>query len=86
MNGSMVKNHISFKKGFGYNATQRTSHLLWFQACQIRLQDLIHQLQRHLQDRRVILHHLLAARLLHLQYVKFRFENGRIELKVTSLH
>ena len=25
MNGSMVKNHISFKTGFGYNATRRTS-------------------------------------------------------------
>ena len=43
MNGSMVKNHISLKTGFGYPATRRTSFLLWFQACQIRLQDLIHQ-------------------------------------------
>ena len=49
MNGSMVKNHISLKTGFGYNARRRTSFLLWFQACQqIRLQDLIHQLQRTL--------------------------------------
>ena len=38
----------------------------WFQACQVRLQDL-HQLQGHLQDRRVFAHHLLPARLLHLQ-------------------
>ena len=30
MNGSMVKNHISFKTGFGYNATRRTSFLKWF--------------------------------------------------------
>ena len=51
MNGSMVKNHISIKKGFGYSATRRTSFLLWFQACQrVRLQDLIHQLQGHFQD------------------------------------
>ena len=41
MNGSMVQNHISLKTGFGYNATRRTSFLLWFQACQqIHLQDL----------------------------------------------
>ena len=53
MNGSMVKNHISLKAGFGYLATRRTSFLLWFQACQIRLQDLIHQLQGHFQDRGV---------------------------------
>ena len=51
MNGSMVKNHISLKTGFGHNATRRTSFLLWFQACQLRLQDLIHQLQGHFQDR-----------------------------------
>ena len=31
--GSMVKNHISFKTGFGYNATRRTSFRSWFQAC-----------------------------------------------------
>ena len=37
-NGSMVKNHISFKTGFRYLATRRVSFLLWFQACQIRLQ------------------------------------------------
>ena len=42
--------------------------LLWFQACQqIRLQDLIHQLQGHFQDRGVIAQHLLQARLHHLQ-------------------
>ena len=51
MNGSMVKNHISLKTGFGFLATRRTSFLLWFQACQIRLQDLIHQLQGHSQDK-----------------------------------
>ena len=42
--------------------------------------DLIRQLQGHFQDRRVIPHHLL-----HLQQVKFRLENERIELRVTSL-
>ena len=45
-NGSMVKNHISFKTGFGYNATRRTSFLSWFEACQRVLpQVLIIQLQ-----------------------------------------
>ena len=43
-NGSMVKNHISLRTEFGLFATQRTSFLLWFQACQVRLLDL-HQLQ-----------------------------------------
>ena len=66
MNGSMVINHISLKTGFGYLATRRTSFLLWFQACQVRPLDL-HQLERHLRDRRVIPHHLLQPRLLHLQ-------------------
>ena len=65
-NGSMVENHISLKTGSGFRATRRTSFLLWFQACQIRPLDL--QLQRHLQDKRVITQHLLRARLLHLQY------------------
>ena len=51
MSGSMVKTHISSKTGFRYNATRRTSFLLWFQACQrVRLQDLIHRLQGHFQD------------------------------------
>ena len=59
--------------------------LLRFQACQIRLLDLTHQLRGHFQDRRVIAHHLLPARLHHLQQVKFRLENERIELRVTSL-
>ena len=67
MSGSTVKIHISLKTGFGYSATRRTSFLLCFQACQIRLQDLIHQLQGHFQDRRVIAQHLLQARVRHLQ-------------------
>ena len=62
-NGSMVKNHISLKTGFGYPAIRRTSFLLWYQACQVRLLDL-HRLQRHLRDRRVILRHLLQFHLL----------------------
>ena len=45
--------------------TQRTSFLLWFQACQVRPLDL-HQLLRHLRDRRVVPHHLLQPHLLHL--------------------
>ena len=54
------------KTGFGYLATRRTSFLLWFQAYQVRPLDL-HQLQRHLQDRRIILHNLPQPYLLHLQ-------------------
>ena len=46
-NGSMVKNHISLRTEFGLFATQRTSFLLWFQACQVLPLDL-HQLQGHL--------------------------------------
>ena len=89
MNGSMVKNHISLKTGFGYNATRRTSFLSWFQACQrVRPPVLIIQLQRHLQDRRVIVLHLLQARLLHQRQqhqVIMRLEKERIELKVIPL-
>ena len=88
MNGSMVKNHISLKTGFGYNATRRTSFLSWFQACQrVRPPVLIIQLQGHLQDRRVIVLHLPQARLLHqLQHqVIMRLEKERIELKVIPL-
>ena len=66
VNGSTVKNHFSLKTGFGYNATRRTSFLLWFQACQRVLPPvLIIQLQWYLQDRRGIVLHLLQARLLH---------------------
>ena len=85
-NGSMVKNHISLKTGFGYNATRRTSFLLWFQACQVRPLDL-HQLQGHLRDRSGIVLHLLQARLLHRQQhqVIMRLEKERIELKVIPL-
>ena len=69
MNESMVKNHISLKTGIGFPATRKTSFLLWFQACEVRLQDR-HQLQGHLHDRRVTAHHLL--------------ENERINLRMTS--
>ena len=34
-NGSMVKNHISLKTGFGKFAIRKTSFLSWFQACQV---------------------------------------------------
>ena len=57
----------SLKTGFGFLATRRTSFLVWFHACQIRLQDLTHQLRGHFQDRRVIAQHLLPARLHHSQ-------------------
>ena len=67
MNGSMVKNHISLKTGFEDNAIRRTSLLLWFQACQIRLLDLAHRLRGHFQDKGVITQHLLPARLRYLQ-------------------
>ena len=56
--GSMVKNHIWLRTEFGLSATQRTLFLSWFQACQVLPLDL-HQLQGHLWDRRVVLHHLL---------------------------
>ena len=39
---------------------------MWFQAYQVRPLDL-HRLQRHLQDRRVVPHHLPQPHLLHLQ-------------------
>ena len=81
---TMVKNHISLKTRCGYNAIRRTSFLLWFQAYQVRPLDL-HRLQRHLRDRRVIPHHLLQPHLLHLQKVKFRFENEKMGLTVPPL-
>ena len=61
MNGSMVKNHISLKTGFEHNATRKTSFLLWFQACQIRLLDLTHQLRGPLQDRGVITYSISSS-------------------------
>ena len=61
------KPHI-IKMEFEYNAIRRTSFLSWFQACQrVRPPVLISQLQGHLQDRRVIVLHLLQARLRHRQ-------------------
>ena len=83
-NGSMVKKHISSKTGFGYLAIRRTSFQLWFQACQVRPLDL-HRLRRHVRDRRVIPHHLLQPHLLHLQQVKFSFENEKMGLTVTPI-
>ena len=52
---------------------------------QIRLLDLTHQLRGPFQDRGVIAQQLLPARLHHLQKVKLRLENERIELRVTPL-
>ena len=77
------KPHL-IKNGIRIACKRRTSFLLWLQACQIRLQDLIHQLQGHFQDRRVIPHHLLQPHLL-LQQVKFRVKNEEIGLRVISL-
>ena len=76
------KKHISLKTGFGYNATRRTSFLSWFQACQVRPLDL-HQLQRHLRDRRVIPHHLLHQ--LQQDQVTVRLEKERIKVKLIPL-
>ena len=59
------KPHL-INNGIRIPCNTRTSFLLWFQACQVRPLDL-HQLQRHLQHRRVIPHHLLQPHLLHLQ-------------------
>ena len=78
------KPHLIKKTGLGYSATRRTSFLSWFQAYQVRLLDL-HQFQGHLRDRRVIPHHLLQPHLLHLHELKFRLENEKIKLRVTSL-
>ena len=53
----------------------------------VRPPVLISQLQGHLQDKRVIVLHLLQARLRHQQQhqVMMRLEKERIELKVTPL-
>ena len=59
--GSMVKNHISSKTGFGHSATRRTSLRSWLQACRRVLPPVL-----ILQDRRAIILHLPQARLLHL--------------------
>ena len=87
MNGSMVKNHISLKTRFGYPAKRRTSFLLWFQACQVRPLDL-HQLQRHLRDRRVIPHHLLHPHLLSsptVGEIQIREREDRIESDISPV-
>ena len=41
---------------------------------------------RHLQDRRVIPHHLLQPHLLHLRQVKFKVKSEKIGMRVTSFH
>ena len=68
--------------------TENFVPVVWFQACQrVRPPVLISQLQGHLQDRRVIVLHLLQARLRHRQQhqVIMRLEKERIELKVIPL-
>ena len=54
------------------------SFLSWFQACQVRPLDL-HQLQRHLRDKRVIPHHLLQPRLLTVSEIQTREREDRID-------
>ena len=83
-NESMVKNHISLKTEFGLSATQRTSFLSWFQACQV-LPRHLHQLHGHLWKNRRVLLHLLHPHFLHLQQAKFWFEKGKMHQTVTSL-
>ena len=56
MNGSMVKNHISFKTGFGYLATRRTSFLLWFLVYLQLLQARLLQHPQLFQIRKLIIH------------------------------
>ena len=86
--GSTVKNHISFKTVFGYNATRRTSFRSWFQACQRVLPPtFLLQHQWHLQDRRLIILHFPQARLLHqpqLCQATVRLEYGNIWVKIDS--
>ena len=77
LNGSMVTSHI--RTVFGLFVTQRTSFLLWFQACQVRALDR-NQLHGDLREKgeSILLH------LLHPQ-AKFRLENGKMQLTVTFL-
>ena len=66
MNGSMVKNHISLKTGFGYSATRRTSFRWWFLVWQRVLPPvLILQHPWHLQGRKLIILRLPQPHLLH---------------------
>ena len=62
MNASTVKNPISLKMGFGYNATLRISFFSWIQTCQrVRLPVLIIQLQRHLPTGEVLYYVFLKS-------------------------
>ena len=76
-----VKNHISLKTVFGYNATRRTSFRSWLLVCHRVLPPvLIIQLQWHLHDRRLIILHLPQARPLHqpqLCQATERLEHGK---------
>ena len=79
--------HVSTMVDDRSGQPDETSFLSWFQACQIRLLDLTHQLQGHFQDRRVNAQHLLPARLHHLQQVKFktREREDRIESDISPV-
>ena len=75
------QNHILLKTVFGYPAVRRTSFRSWFQASRVRLPVLI-SFQGH-QERRVIVRHLLQARLLHQwqqHQVIMRLEKERIKV------
>ena len=82
------KPHLIKKKKtvFEYNVVRRTSFRSWFQACH-RVLHLVLILQHpwHLQGRRVIILHILQARLLHqpqLCQATVRLEHGRT-VKIT---
>ena len=63
MNGQ--KPHL-IKTGFEYNVTRRTSFWSWFQAChRVLPPTFLLQCQWHFQDRKLIILHLLQARLPH---------------------
>ena len=89
MSGSTVKNHISLKTGFEYNAIRRTSFRSVFQACElVRPPVLILQPQWHLQDKRIIVLHLRQARLPHrLQQhqATVRLEKGKIWVELIPI-
>ena len=74
---------------FPIQCNRRISFFSWFQACQrVCRPVLISQLQRHIQNMKVIVPHFLQVRLRHLReyQVVMRLENKKIELKVASLH
>ena len=87
--GPTVKNHISLKTVFKYNATRRTSFLSWFQACLSSSSSSSHPSTSMTPSKTgdCIVLHLPQARLRHQKVTSsgtVRLENERIEVKVTS--